>query len=74
MKIEDVLKVFSLLMPKTFVDWFVFIWGHEQCSKIVGQISLGSTLLFKGFETRLLWLLWTTLWEGRSNITHWWWT
>jgi hypothetical protein len=41
MKLEDVLEVLSMFMPKNFMDWFVFIWGHEQCSKIVGQISPG---------------------------------
>jgi hypothetical protein len=25
-------------------------------------------LLFEGFEACVLWLLWVTLWEGRSNI------
>jgi hypothetical protein len=27
-------------------------------------------LVFKGFETCLLWLLWIALWEGGSNIVH----
>jgi hypothetical protein len=38
MKLEDLLKVLPMFMPKTFLEWFVFIWGHEQCSKISGQI------------------------------------
>jgi hypothetical protein len=29
---EDVLKILPLLMPKTFVNQFVFVWGHEKCS------------------------------------------
>jgi hypothetical protein len=31
-------------------------------------------LLFKRFETWVLCLLWATIWEGKTNITHWWWT
>ncbi len=38
MKLEDVLEVFQMFMPNFFVDWFVFIWGHEQCFKTVNQI------------------------------------
>jgi hypothetical protein len=29
MKLEDVLEVLPMFMPKTFVDQFIFIWGHE---------------------------------------------
>ncbi len=47
MKLEDVLKVFPMLMLKKFVDQFVFIWGWEQCSKTIGQISLGSHYYLK---------------------------
>jgi hypothetical protein len=28
MKLEDVLEVFPMLMPKKFME-FIFIWGHE---------------------------------------------
>jgi hypothetical protein len=42
MKLEDVLEVLHMLMPKYFLEQFVFIWGCEQCSKTFGQISLGS--------------------------------
>ncbi len=45
MKLEDVLEVLPMFMPKTFVDQFVFIWGHEQCSKTVGQIHLGPIII-----------------------------
>jgi hypothetical protein len=44
MKLEDVLEVLSMFMLN------VFIWGHEQCSKIVGQISLGSHYYLKDFK------------------------
>jgi hypothetical protein len=37
-KLEDVLEVLPMLNPKTFLEWFVFIWGCEQCSKTSGQI------------------------------------
>ncbi len=26
-------------MPKTPIDEFVFIWGHEQCITIMGQLT-----------------------------------
>jgi hypothetical protein len=39
MKLEDVLKVLRMLMPKNFMDEFIFIWGREQCSKMIGEIS-----------------------------------
>ncbi len=29
MKLEDVLEVFPMFMPKNFMDQFIFIWGHE---------------------------------------------
>jgi hypothetical protein len=29
MKLQDVLEVFPMLMPKNFMDQFVFIWGCE---------------------------------------------
>jgi hypothetical protein len=28
-----------MLIPYTFVDQFIFIWGWKQCSKTFGQIS-----------------------------------
>jgi hypothetical protein len=74
MKLEDVLEVLPMFMPKNFMDQFVFIWGHEQCSKMVSQISLESHYYLKDLKCIYLWLLWTTLWEGVSNIIHWWWT
>jgi len=29
MKLEDVLEVLPMLMPKTFLEQFVFVWGCE---------------------------------------------
>jgi len=40
MKLEDMLEVLPMLIPKIFLEWFVFIWGCEQCSKTFNQISL----------------------------------
>jgi hypothetical protein len=37
MLIEDVMKVFTLLLPHGFIDLFVFIWGHEQCLMTLAQ-------------------------------------
>jgi hypothetical protein len=31
-----------MFILETFLEQFVFIWGHEQCSNISNQISLGS--------------------------------
>ncbi len=31
MLLEDVLQILPLLMSKTLVDQFVFVWGHEVC-------------------------------------------
>jgi hypothetical protein len=50
MKLEDVLEVLPMLMPKIFVDCFVFIWECERCSKKVGQISPRSHYYFKDFK------------------------
>jgi hypothetical protein len=41
MKLGDVLEVLPMLMLETFLEQVIFIWGHEQCSKTSGQISLG---------------------------------
>jgi len=50
MKLEDVLEVLPMLMPKSFLDWFIFFWGCEQCSKIYGEISLGSHYYLKDLK------------------------
>ncbi len=50
MKLEDVLEVIPMLMPKKFVNEFVFIWGHEQCSKSFGQITPGSYYYIKDLK------------------------
>jgi hypothetical protein len=39
MLLEDVLEILSLLMPKTLVDQFVFVWGCEQCTATIGQLT-----------------------------------
>jgi hypothetical protein len=39
MKLRDVLGVLPMFMLENFVDESIFIWGREQCSKMVGQIS-----------------------------------
>jgi len=39
LKFEDVLEVYLMLMLENFLDQFIFIWGHEQCYKIFGEIS-----------------------------------
>jgi len=39
MLLKDVFKILPLLMPKTLIDQFVFIWGHEQCTTIMNQLT-----------------------------------
>jgi len=36
MLLKDVLEILPLLMAKTFIDQFVFVWGHEQCIATMG--------------------------------------
>ncbi len=50
MKLEDVLEVFPMLMPKSFLYQFIFIWGREQYSKMFGEISLGSHYYLKDLK------------------------
>jgi hypothetical protein len=39
MKFENVLKILPMFMLEFFLDQFIFIWGHEQCSKTFGEIT-----------------------------------
>jgi len=39
MLLENVMEVLHLLMPKKFVDQFLFIFGHEQCTGTLGQLT-----------------------------------
>jgi hypothetical protein len=32
MLLKNVLEIIPLLMPKTLIDQFVFVWGCEQCT------------------------------------------
>jgi hypothetical protein len=50
MKFEDVLELFPMLVPKSFLDQFVFIWGHEQCSKTSNEISPESHYYLKDLK------------------------
>jgi hypothetical protein len=50
MKLEDVLELLPMLMPKKFVNEFIFIWKFEQCSKTFGQITLGSYYYIKDLK------------------------
>jgi hypothetical protein len=51
MLIEDVMEVLTLLLPHNFIEQFVFIWGHEQCSMTLGQVTFWNLLLFQGFKS-----------------------
>jgi hypothetical protein len=50
MKLEDVLEVLPMFIPETFLEWFVFIWGCEQCSKTSSQISPWSYYYLKDLK------------------------
>jgi hypothetical protein len=50
MKLEDVLEVLRMLIPKNYLQRFVFIWGHEQCSKTFDQISPKSHYYLKDLK------------------------
>jgi len=47
MLIEDVMEVFTLLLPQDFIDQIVFIWGHEQCLMTSCQFIVGNYYYFK---------------------------
>jgi hypothetical protein len=47
MKLEEMLEALPMLMLEKFLDQFVFIWGHEQCSKI-SNITTFKSFLKKG--------------------------
>jgi len=47
MLVKDVMQVLLLLVPQTFVDQFVFIWGCEQCIKTFGQLTIGTYYYLK---------------------------
>jgi hypothetical protein len=47
MLIEDVMEVLTLLLLLDFIDQFVFIWGHEQCSITSGQLTVGNYYCLK---------------------------
>jgi hypothetical protein len=50
MKLENVLENLPMFMPKNFMDEFIFIWGCEQCSKTIGEISPKSRCYFKDLK------------------------
>jgi hypothetical protein len=45
MKLEHVLEVLPMFIPKKFLEWFIFIWGHEHCSKMFDQFLLGLIII-----------------------------
>jgi len=47
MLIEDVMEVLILLLPHNFIEQFVFIWGHEQCSMTLDQFTIETYYCFK---------------------------
>jgi hypothetical protein len=49
-KLKDMLEVLPMLMFDNFVNQFVFIWGHEQCSKMSSEISPRSHYYLKDLK------------------------
>ncbi len=47
MKLGDVLEVLPMLMLESFLDRFILIWGHEECSKMSSEISPDYHYYFK---------------------------
>jgi hypothetical protein len=46
MKLDDVLEVLPMFMPKTFLGQFVFIWGHvNNAPKHLAKFPLGSIII-----------------------------
>jgi hypothetical protein len=39
MLLKNILQILPLLMPKSLVDQFVFVWGHEQCTTITNMFT-----------------------------------
>jgi hypothetical protein len=39
MLLENAFEILPLLMPKTLINQFVFVWGHEQCIAITNQLT-----------------------------------
>ncbi len=39
MLLKDVFEILPLLMPKTLINQFVFIWGHQQCIATTSQLT-----------------------------------
>ncbi len=50
MKLEDVLEVLLMLILDKFMEYFVFIWGREQCLRTFAQISFGSYYYLKDLK------------------------
>ncbi len=50
MLVEDVFKILPLLMPKTLVDQFVFVWGHEQCITITNHLTCSIDYYLKDLD------------------------
>ncbi len=38
MKLGDVVEVLPMFVHENFLDWFIFIWGREQCFKMSSEI------------------------------------
>jgi hypothetical protein len=51
MLLENVMQVFHLLLPHILVDQFVFIWGHEQWTRTLGQFIVGTYYYLKDLNS-----------------------
>jgi hypothetical protein len=64
MLLEDVMEVLHLLMLEKFVDQFLFIFGCEQCTRILGQLT------YYYWKDCILCMLKAALWDRRPNTIH----
>ncbi len=67
MKLEDVLEVLPMLILETFLERFVFIRGHKQCSKRFGQNCPKSYYYLK--DLKRVYYNYCGLLHGKENQT-----
>jgi hypothetical protein len=72
MLLENVMHVLHLLVPQTFVDQFVFIWGCEQCTKTFGQLTTRTYYYLKDLN-HVHFACRGYPWDRRHKVVYWQW-
>jgi hypothetical protein len=66
-------------LSNVFLKFYIVIWSWMKLEDVLKVLPMfkdfwsnysGVLLLYKGFETCVLCLLWATLWDRISNITN----